>query len=532
MIPNRRFLLFALAALACARSAHAQGAAGIISPAQKSVLASITGSELKGDLSFLASDALEGRYTPSSGLDVAAEFIASRFRAAGLKPGGGQDYFQVAHMVDRSMPKLPTPLTAQSKEGSFQAAPESMLLFNASQAGKIDRAPVVVFAAPDLDALNRADVAGKAVVVRQPSFEKMNQDEVVSAYQKMIAFTRQVNRANATVEIIATPQLVPSNGRLLTADAAAAKATPVVLVRNEHLTSWFDHPAEAHGWTLSLEIPAPQDRPAVVKNVIGILPGSEPSLKHTAVLLTAHYDHIGTTDTAGRMALTPKDVTEDHIYNGANDDGSGAVSVIAIARALANWKPRPKRSIVFMTFFGEERGELGSKFYGEHPVFPISDTVADINLEQIGRTDEIRDGKPAPQVNAASLTGFDYSDVTDYLVRAGKQLGISVFKDPEASDLYFTRSDNDALAQQGVPAHTICVAFDYPDYHGLGDEWQKIDYANMARVDRMIALALINLADSANAPHWNASNPKTAPFRQAQQKWKAGSPVVADQTAQ
>jgi Zn-dependent M28 family amino/carboxypeptidase len=167
-----------------------------------------------------------------------------------------------------------------------------------------------------------------------------------------------------------------------------------------------------------------------------------------------------------------------------------------------------------MTFFGEERGDIGSNYYGSHPVFPVAKTVADVNLEQVGRTDSTA----GPQINTASLTGYDYSEVTKYFEEAGRETGVKVYLDKEASDAYFTRSDNAMLAEQGVPAHSLTVAFDYPDYHGLGDEWQKIDYDNMARVDRMIALGLIDIANSNKAPEWNAENPKTLPFREAQQK--------------
>jgi Zn-dependent M28 family amino/carboxypeptidase len=232
------------------------------------------------------------------------------------------------------------------------------------------------------------------------------------------------------------------------------------------------------------------------------------------VLLTAHYDHIGTIETAGRMAMSSATSTGDRIYNGANDDGSGTVSVIEIARAVARLNPHPKRSIVFMTFFGEERGELGSQFYGKHPLFPLEKTVADVNLEQVGRTDSTV-GK---QLANATVTGYDYSDVTKFLEQAGRETGIRVYKDSEASDAFFTRSDNDALAEHGVPAHTLTTAFEYPDYHGLGDEWQKVDYENMAKVDRMVALGVLAIANSVRAPEWNAQNPKTVTFREARRK--------------
>ena len=97
----------------------------------------------------------------------------------------------------------------------------------------------------------------------------------------------------------------------------------------------------------------------------------------------------------------------DNIFNGANDDGSGTVSVIELASALTTLKERPKRSLIFMTVFGEEKGLLGSRYYGRHPVFPIEKTVADVNLEQVGRTDS----DEGPQLSNASMTGFDFSDV-------------------------------------------------------------------------------------------------------------------------
>ncbi len=480
-------------------------AADTVPPDVRSVLNMIQANELKGDLSFLASDLLQGRYTPSSGLDIAAEFIASKFRAAGLEPLANGDYFQVAEMVVRH-PAPGSAMTAKTAEGAINVAAEFVRPANVSAAAHIADAPVVVFPKFDPDLLKDTDVAGKAVVV--PALEQMSRGSVLA----MRAFNRALIRLKPAVEIVVSEKKQPQPAdRLLFAEDAAQPSIPLLNVNSKELLDWVhrdSHPAAA---TLSVDVAAPDDRKVIVRNVIGILRGSDPALKDTCVLLTAHYDHIGTTQTAGNTAV-PALPSEDHIFNGANDDGSGTVSVIEIARALAHVNPHPKRSIVFMTFFGEERGEFGSQFYGRHPIFPIAKTVADINLEQVGRTDATT-GK---QIKTASLTGYDYSEVTAFLERAGKQTGIKVYKDDEASDAYFTRSDNAALAEQGVPAHSLTVAFDYPDYHRVGDEWQKIDYDNMAAVDRMVALALVNIANSPKAPAWNADNPKTEPFRQAQ----------------
>ena len=135
-------------------------------------------------------------------------------------------------------------------------------------------------------------------------------------------------------------------------------------------------------------------KPIKLRNVVGLLRGSDPALKDTYVLVTGHYDHIGMSGNC-----------EDRIYNGANDDGSGTVSVVELASALTTLKERPKRSLVFMTVFGEEKGLLGSRYYGRHPIFPIEKTIADINLEQVGRTDSTE----GPQIANASMTGFNDS---------------------------------------------------------------------------------------------------------------------------
>jgi Zn-dependent M28 family amino/carboxypeptidase len=195
------------------------------------------------------------------------------------------------------------------------------------------------------------------------------------------------------------------------------------------------------------------------------------------------------------------------------------VSVIELARAFAAQKVRPKRSIVFMTVFGEEHGLVGSRYYGAHPLVPVADTVADINLEQVGRTDD----SEGPQVRAAAITGADYSEVGDVLRRAGELTGTRIFKHPVNSDRYFARSDNQALADLGVPAHTLSVAYEYPDYHGPADTWDKIDYENMAAIDRTVALAIQMIANDPEAPRWHVGNPKGAKYLEAGRKLRAGA---------
>lgn len=338
-----------------------------ISAPTQAMLERISADSMRGHLSFLASDLLEGRATPSRGLDLAAEYIAAQFRVIGLEPGVKDSYFQTA------------------------------------------------------------------------------------------------------------------DWNILKKDLPRRRGAPAPVADTE-----------------------PQS-PVFVRNVIGVLPGSDPVLKDSYILVTAHYDHVGMKANA----------EGDIIFNGANDDASGTVSVIELAKAFAEMKVRPKRSIVFMTFFGEEKGLVGSRYYGKNPIFPIEKTIAGINIEQVGRTDD----SEGPQVASVAVTGFDFSEVGAIIKQAGDKTGIKVWKHAKNSDDYFGRSDNQALADQGVPAHTISVAYAFPDYHGLGDEANKIDYDNMAKVNRAVAVAIEQIANSKNAPKWDEKNPKAAKYAQA---WKQG----------
>ncbi len=382
-----------------AKSKTAKQAAPAIEPEVQAALDRISEDSLRGNLSFIASDLLEGRATPSRGLDIAAEYIAAQFRKAGVEPAGDAN---------------------QAGEKSFfQSA-------------------VWIVGAKSGDFVEAATKDGS---------------------MKMRLRTTQVEQLTQAGIIIKTP---PTG----------------------------DQKEETLSFTTS--------------NVVGILRGSDPVLKDTYVMVTAHYDHIGISN---GMAGT------DVINNGANDDGSGTVSVIELATALASMKTRPKRSIVFATFYGEERGGFGSRYYGQHPPFPLAKTVADVNLEHVGRTDDTEGDKS----NTATLTGFDYSDMGPIFKKAGELTGINVYKHEKNSDAFFSRSDNQMMANAGVPAHTLCVAFIFPDYHKVGDHWDKVNYPNLAKTNRMVALALTMIANNPEAPKWNTENPKTARYVEA---WK------------
>jgi Peptidase family M28 len=486
---------------------------------QAAALDRITPDSLRGHLSFLASDLLEGRDTPSRGLDLAAEYIAAQFRRAGLEAIGDDGYFQTANWkilepdADGFNLEVKSGDMPPIRVGKERVSLQRFRAFDATthRVFKIDARD-----AKTLKELTPAQVEGATVFVELSevgSRDRAAQTAVNAFMSRMTALKASVvvnvsRQPGAATGLAPSRPFDPENSR--TADPARAErpGPPLITVHDANMLTVFQSlPMGASDKTaVSVQLGESTARPVKVRNVLGLLRGTDPALKETYVMVTAHYDHVGVRAADGDKS--------DHIFNGANDDGSGTVSVVELAAALTTLKDRPKRSILFMTFFGEEKGLLGSRYYGRHPVVPIDNTVADVNLEQVGRTDD----SEGARVGAAVMTGFGYSDVSDVFVAAGQAEGIRVDRHPRFSDSFFSRSDNQALADLGVPSHTIGVAFMFPDYHRAGDHWDKIDYANMAKINRMIARGLLMIANNPVEPKWSESNPKAAKYLKA---WRA-----------
>ena len=481
-----------------------------ITPDMRAALDHISAASLRGHLSFIASDLLEGRNTPSRGLDLAAEYIAAHFRRAGLEPVGDDGYFQTSSwmIAERGMEDFEMRFQSGTEAVNVRAGQVSLSLEGGIN---LAQSRVIKVGYKDAAALTQAEVEGKVVLTEIPDYRREErsrwpemfraQNEFLSRMSSLkAALVISVDRANKNGSGAGAGRFVNPENR----QPQRPASMPLITVHDPRIVELYDAAKPgAVASTLTLRVSAPVEKSVKLRNVIGLLRGSDESLKDTYVLITAHYDHVGVKATG----------EGDRIFNGANDNASGTVTVIELAAALSRLKQRPRRSIVFMTFFGEEKGLLGSRHYGRHPVFPIEKTVAHVNLEQVGRTDS----SEGPQVSNASLTGFDYSDIGLTFKAAGDLLGVNVYKHERNSDAFFSRSDNQALADQGVPAHTLGVAFLYPDYHGLGDHWDKIDYANMEKINRLVAVGLLMIANDPQEPRWNEANPKAAKYVKA---WK------------
>jgi len=460
-------------------------------PTPQQVAARLTPNDLKADVSFLASDELQGRATPSPGLDIAAQYVAAQFRRAGLEPAGDDGYFQTVVYVSVQPNLQGLSVTLETPAGPVQPAQSNMGVL---EPGAVDLSHAAVLKASvgdsaALNALTPDEVRGKVLVLNAGAAVGMGRLAALFA------------RLQPALVILERSGRLPSGSDARLREASAPAPVPTLAISDaafHKAVAGKPGPLEV---TVSAHMAAPSATPVKVRNVIAVLRGADADLAGTFVFVTAHYDHLGVHGTG----------PGDHIYNGANDDASGTASVIEIANTLAALPARPRRSIVFMALFGEELGLVGSRYYVRHPVFPLSRTVADLNLEQMGRTDDVT----GPRVGLVNVTGYDFTSITGVLKQAGQETGVRVVKDEEGSDPFYSRSDNQAFADAGVPAHTLSVGYEFPDYHQPGDEWPKLDYANMARVDRAIALAVFRIADSAEAPRWNAADPKTERYIRA-----------------
>ena len=232
------------------------------------------------------------------------------------------------------------------------------------------------------------------------------------------------------------------------------------------------------------------ESPRVVEtwNVIGILRGSDPAAATEAIVLSAHLDHLGVSDT----------LAGDKIFNGADDDASGCVAVLELARALAAGK-RPRRTIYFVGFGSEERGGYGSRYFRDNPPVPLTQIVANLNFEMLGR--------PDPKVGADKLwlTGYERSNLGPELAKQGAAL----VADPHPEQHFFQRSDNYSFALSGVIAQTVSSFGLHTDYHRVTDEVSKVDFPFMTRAINSMVKPIQWLADSTFRPEWLPSQAPT-----------------------
>ncbi len=426
-------------------------------------LSEITEADVKATVSFLACDELGGRDTPSPGLNIASAYIASRFEAAGLK-GGAEDgsFFQVHEIATSQVPQSGITFEREGQpETYFGLISAGAEVF--SYEGKI--APVsadddfrkMEFSGPVyFEPKSLTNPRDQFNVMRQVStLRKNGATAVLLGVEEGSPFISMAKRAQQ-------PSMVTSRGSFPSGSLVVPKLDP-----NANFKIVF--PKQISGT-------------AQVKNVIGVLPGSDPELSKEAIIITAHLDHIG---------RSPGQ--EDSINNGADDNATGCTAVCEIADAYGALEVAPKRSVIFMTFWGEEKGLLGSRHYCNNPEWPLDKTIANINIEMVGR----------PEAGAHEktwMTGWHQSNLGKLMNVSSQRAGVLIFEHPQFSEMLYRASDNAAFVDKGVIAHSFSAGSLHPDYHQPGDEFYKLDTRHMTRVIQGLFVGSFPIANGEVTP--------------------------------
>ena len=511
-------------------------------------------------IEYLASDALEGRDVGSPGFEKAATYVEQQFKEIGLRPGGIGGYRQPVKFESRVL------LADQSKVALVRNGEEQPLILREDAAlnprseldGAIDAPMVFVgygLSVPEAkwDDLAGLDLHGKIAVyvnVMGPLDVSDNvKSHVGSAGERWAVLKKAGAIGIATIPNPRPPagtnpgaaaDTQPARGNpaqpqrgapaasgrgdaqtpqpaIVLADRdlqeAAGQIVSLTLTRRgaEKVLAGSGHALEELDQLIADKKPLPRfalpatlrahasvkHTPVDSENVIGIVEGSDPRLKNEYIVMSAHLDHVG----VGRP------INGDTIYNGAMDDASGVASVIEIARLLKESGAKPKRSILFMTQTGEEKGLLGSKYFAARPTVPFDTIVADINLDMF---------LPLYALKVIEVQGLTESSLGDTVRDAAKQQGVEVQTDREPEQNRFIRSDQYSVIKRGIPSLAFKFGYEFgsPEekirrdwvrdvYHKPNDDvQQKVDLEGAAKFDRVILGLLERVADDPARPRW------------------------------
>ena len=532
----------------------AAAGAGAPSPyfaAARTAAERITAEAMKEILYVIASDEFAGRDTPSPGLDKTAQFIADRLKKLKVKPAGDKgSYFQsialTRTVVDRENS------TAQLGERSFRIGVDFLPAGRVS--GEAD-APLVyagygwVIKSQNVNPYEGLDVRDRIVVVSGDgnapppgvavsSLRAGDWESPVSYAQKhgaraLVIVPRNYDRrwrygvfrmARASY---AVPRLegVAADDEEDEEPAAPAGGLVTILPSRAMLDALFaGEPLDGAAILKLSQAPAGGGQPKAfalgaekrlrlnvklavtesrTQNVVGVIEGRDSKLKGEYVALGAHYDHVGAEGASGC-----RPVGDDSICNGADDDGSGTTSLLAMAEAFLKG-PRPKRSILFVWHTGEEKGLWGSEYFTRYPTVPLNQVVAQLNIDMIGRSKKEGDTNPANRmlsgpdeiyVIGSRMMSTQLGDLSETVNREYLNLKYNYHYDqPNDPERLFYRSDHFNYARYGVP---IVFFFDgvHEDYHRPTDSADKIDYRKMQNIARTVFILASELANAPARP--------------------------------
>jgi hypothetical protein len=466
----------------------------------------ITAADLKKHLYTVASAEMEGRDTPSPGLEKAGSYIEEHFKSIGLKPGNGDSYRQYYPLYRDSVVSSSLKVNGKTYEVSkdYQVNPG-----NYSSELPVAEAVFVGYGIVDdkMDSYNNMDVRGKAVIVLEgaPADYKTTVRGAMAPSETFGKLTSASKKG--AVAVLLVSKSFTSGARPLTIrnqwgmNGYKSTFSPSLFYISEKVaadimgedgngifTKMTENELKNKSYKSRIDLAFRKDLLTTqVSNVLGLVEGTDK--KDEYVIITAHYDHVGKRN----------DTT---IFYGADDDGSGTVSILELAEAFAKAKAEgkgPRRSILFMTVSGEEHGLWGSAYYANNPVYPLDKTTVNLNIDMVGRigNDYMKDKDSMNYVYVIgdNKLSSDLTPITEMVNGTYSKLKLDrKYNDPNDPNRFYYRSDHYNFAEKGVP---IIFYFNgvHPDYHRPTDTPDKIKYDLMEKRAKLVFYTALEMAN-------------------------------------
>ena len=481
----------------------------------------VTGNSIKQHLEVLASDEFEGRETGEPGQKMAAAYIAKQFNEMGLPAvGENNGYYQSIGFSRQAW----TDIDLKVGDENFRHLWDYYAFPSTNPGDLTLDGEKVLFLGYGIDDPNYSDYAGRNVKGKtllvyggeptredgtslvtgtsQPSEWSSDYTKKLEAAGKYGAAALLIIDGNIKKSVaenrrfLLNPRLqlgLPDesaqrypNNVFVSSDLAKAivgkKYEKFIKKRDQILATGKPQKTKLKGkldMTLDKQVQS-----LAGENVLGYLEGSDPERKDELVVVTAHYDHLG--------------MRGESVYNGADDNGSGSSSVLSIARAFANAKKEgngPRRSILFMLVSGEEKGLLGSQYYSEFPIYPLEQTVANVNVDMIGRSDDRHEDPYYVYVIGSDRLSTELHQINEEANSRYTQLNLDyTYNSDDDPNRYYYRSDHYNFAQKGIPA-IFYFSGTHPDYHQPSDTVDKIEFDKMETIARLVFHTVWELAN-------------------------------------
>lgn len=461
----------------------------------------ITAADLRAKIEILAHDSMMGRDTPSPGLERAAAYVIGEFRRLGLRPAGENGTYLQRFGISRwTVDTAASSLHLAVKGARAPAAFGSdVRVIGGAVTGEPIGGDAVLVAGPLTPAVTASPALRGRIVLVVPDFQRPlpfglgdRVDEIASAARAVILLSNRdsptfTRRIDTSLEPRLTPDFRASGG-----------GAPVLELREtviEKITSAarLDLPRlraldsavvrDLPDLRVDLRIARRYLERATAPNLAAVLEGRDHRLRNEYVAISAHLDHVGVRP--GRP---------DSIFNGADDNASGVAGLLEIAEAFSRREARPDRSLLFLVPSGEEKGLWGSGYFVEHPTVPLSDVVADLNMDLIGRN----------WGDSVIVTGPEMSTLGETLHRVGAahpELRMAPLADRWPEERIFYRSDHYNFAMKGVPV-LFFTSGTHADYHQPSDVADHIDVEKASRLVRLIFQVTAAVANAAERPRW------------------------------